>query len=381
MNKFKNLRQIGYGAAGLTIGVIVYLMLSANAPMTPDVRSTLPEFTSMNDDFEQEYVTDEDYTGDIVPLFPHGSYRVSQADFDEYERLGVVTYGKVNPTFYFDMPAANPENEEGQEETTGIRSETNITNVEVEDVEDSDIEVNVENESADLADTQPSITIPDSSENSSDIDDAVFNTGGRRAKIIDGFNIHTTKTEKFNVEDIRDEFAENAVFPIDIEYFNISSDFGVRQDPFTKSRAFHAGVDFAQRGIEGANIYSVLDGEVVESVTNFGNDGLGNYVVIDHGEFQTLYAHMLEAPELEEGDVVQAGDVVGTVGSTGRSTGPHLHFEVGVGGIKFDGLEFLIDIVDKNNDGRVTVEEAEQAGFTGTISRDHWLHPYMTNGN
>lgn len=423
--EIKNLRQIGYGAAGLTIGVIAYLLLSASAPTVNDARSTISEFTTVgqssgyedefgyegdvwNDEgFDKEVVVDEDYTGDVVPLHPFGSYRVTRAEFDEYERNETVRYGKVNPTFYFDMPAATPEDEEGQEETTGIRSGTNITNVEVKDVDDSDIDIKKELAKIDT-NNDGTITIAEAEaagysmpikkdfwlykymsdrdgdgqvgESSSNIDDAAFNTGGRSESIISGFNIHTTKTEEYNVTRIREQFAKHAVLPVDAEYFNISSTYGIRIDPFTKGRAFHAGVDFSKAGINGSNIYAVMGGKITEAVASTSKDGLGNYVVIDHGEFHTLYAHMTDGPTLEVGNVVQAGDIVGTVGNTGRSTGPHLHFEVGVGGVKFDGLEFLIHIVDKDNNGHVTVEEAKQAGFTGDIDSEHWLYSYMTKG-
>lgn len=371
----KNLRQIGYGAAGLTIGVIAYLLLSASAPTVNQVRSTLPEFASAgqssgyedefgyedelgyedefwNDEgFDEDVVVNEEYTGDVVPLHPFGSYRVTRTEFDEYERNETVRYGKVNPTFFFNKSSVSQEETEKEEELMQQAPLVENNNASEDNTDDN-------------ADNAP----------------ISLDIGGRGENVITGFNIHTTKTEEYNVANIREQFAKHAVLPVDAEYFNISSTYGIRVDPFTKGRAFHAGVDFSKTGISGSNIYAVMGGKITEAVASTSKEGLGNYVVIDHGEFHTVYAHMTDGPTLEVDDVVQAGDIVGTVGSTGRSTGPHLHFEVGVGGVKFDGLEFLIHIVDKDNNGYVTVEEAKQAGFTGDIDSEHWLYSYMTKG-
>ena len=332
----KNLRQIGYGAAGLTIGLIAYLLLSAGAPTANEARSMVSEFTTANHDSEfgyEDVVVDEEYTGDVVPLHPFGSYRVTRAEFDKYERNETVRYGKVNPTFFFDKEPVSQEDTEKQDKP--------MQQAPLVEIENSNVDITVEDDKAS----------EDNTAIKADSASISLDSGGRGKSVISGFDIHTNKTEDFNVADIREQFAKYAVLPLDAEHFNITSTYGARRDPFTGVRAFHAGVDFSNDGISGSNIYSVIDGEVVESVTNFGKDGLGNYVVIDHGDFHTLYAHMKDGPTLEVGDVVQAGDIVGTVGSTGRSTGPHLHFEVGVGGVKFDGLEFLIHAVDKDNSG------------------------------
>jgi murein DD-endopeptidase MepM/ murein hydrolase activator NlpD len=103
----------------------------------------------------------------------------------------------------------------------------------------------------------------------------------------------------------------------------ISSGFGYRADPFNGGAAFHAGLDF--RGPIGAPIYAAAQGRVsfVGQRT-----GYGNVVEISHGNgLMTRYAHM-SAFHTTMGQQVSAGDVIGAIGSTGRSTGPHLHFEV-----------------------------------------------------
>lgn len=103
----------------------------------------------------------------------------------------------------------------------------------------------------------------------------------------------------------------------------LSSQYGYRSDPFTGKRTWHNGVDLA--GKEGSDIISVAAG-----VVTFAGDrqGYGNLVEIDHGDgLVTRYAHA-KTVEVETGQVVQKGQAIATMGSTGRSTGPHVHFEV-----------------------------------------------------
>ena len=108
--------------------------------------------------------------------------------------------------------------------------------------------------------------------------------------------------------------------PASIKY--ISSGFGVRRDPFTGAGALHKGLDFA--GPMGAPIYAAAEGRV----SFVGRkSGYGNVVEITHGNgLVTRYAHMSRFSS-RVGQSVGAGDVIGAIGSTGRSTGPHLHFE------------------------------------------------------
>jgi murein DD-endopeptidase MepM/ murein hydrolase activator NlpD len=109
--------------------------------------------------------------------------------------------------------------------------------------------------------------------------------------------------------------------PASLEY--ISSGFGYRADPFTGGAAFHAGLDF--RGPIGAPIHAAAAGTV--SFTGV-RSGYGNCVEISHGNgLLTRYAHMSRIGATM-GQLVHPGDTIGAIGSTGRSTGPHLHFEV-----------------------------------------------------
>ncbi len=103
----------------------------------------------------------------------------------------------------------------------------------------------------------------------------------------------------------------------------LSSNYGLRTDPFHGKQAFHHGLDFA--GKEGADVISVASGVVVWSGNRYG---FGTMVEIDHANgYVTRYAHN-KKNLVQVGDVVKKGQVIAFMGSTGRSTGPHVHFEV-----------------------------------------------------
>jgi murein DD-endopeptidase MepM/ murein hydrolase activator NlpD len=116
-----------------------------------------------------------------------------------------------------------------------------------------------------------------------------------------------------------------AIQPIAINDFGRISDYyGKRRDPFTGRIRMHYGMDFT--GPVGTDIYATGDGTVVKAT--YSNFGYGREVVINHGfGYKTIYAH-LRNMKVSKGDKVKRGDVIGTLGNTGRSTGPHLHYEV-----------------------------------------------------
>jgi len=103
----------------------------------------------------------------------------------------------------------------------------------------------------------------------------------------------------------------------------LTSSFGVRANPFTGHPTFHAGIDLGAP--IGTDVYAARDGKV--SATGFDRV-LGNYVKIDHGEgYETVYGH-LSAVLISLHQTIRSGMILGRVGSTGMSTGPHLHFEI-----------------------------------------------------
>ncbi|MDZ4298773.1 MAG: M23 family metallopeptidase [Moraxellaceae bacterium] len=103
----------------------------------------------------------------------------------------------------------------------------------------------------------------------------------------------------------------------------ITSRFGYRADPFTRRTSFHGGIDFA--GPDGTDIFTVADGIVIKAGWH---NGYGNMVEIDHGDgLVTRYAHA-KSLVVKEGDVVSKDQLIAYMGTTGRSTGVHLHYEV-----------------------------------------------------
>jgi len=116
----------------------------------------------------------------------------------------------------------------------------------------------------------------------------------------------------------------------------MASGFGYRSDPFTKIRKFHAGMDFSAR--TGTPIFATGDGVVTAADNKMS--GYGNRVLINHGYgYQTLYGHMSKF-KVRAGQKVKRGDILGYVGSTGRSEAPHLHYEVHKNGEVVNPLNF-----------------------------------------
>lgn len=117
----------------------------------------------------------------------------------------------------------------------------------------------------------------------------------------------------------------------------VASGFGYRIDPIYKTVKFHAGLDFTAP--QGTPIYATADGVV--NTAGFSNGGYGNHVVINHGYgYETLYGHMFRV-KVRQGQSVKRGDLIGYVGSTGKSTGPHCHYEVHKNGQKLDPIYFF----------------------------------------
>ena len=117
----------------------------------------------------------------------------------------------------------------------------------------------------------------------------------------------------------------------------VASGFGVRIDPIYKSPRFHKGLDFTAP--QGTPIYATADGVVIEA--GFSTGGYGNNVVINHGfGYQTLYGHMHRV-KARVGQKVKRGETIGWIGSTGKSTGPHCHYEVHKNGNPVDPVYFF----------------------------------------
>lgn len=129
-----------------------------------------------------------------------------------------------------------------------------------------------------------------------------------------------------------------AIQPVSNKDLNrIASGFGYRVDPVYKVTKFHAGLDFTAP--TGTPIYATADGTIKDASFNAG--GFGNHVIIDHGYgLQTLYGHMYKI-KTKRGQHVKRGEVIGYVGSTGKSTGPHCHYEVHRNGVPVDPIYYF----------------------------------------
>lgn len=126
---------------------------------------------------------------------------------------------------------------------------------------------------------------------------------------------------------------------------HIASGFGWRSDPFTKVRKMHWGIDFTAP--KGTPIYATGDGVVVSADNSMS--GYGNHIEINHGfGYRSFYAHLYKY-NVKRGQRVRRGDIIGFVGSTGRSEAPHLHYEIYKDGIRINPINFYY--------GSLTAEE------------------------
>tara|TARA_Y100001970_G_scaffold189037_1_gene229880 strand:+ start:2844 stop:3779 length:936 start_codon:yes stop_codon:yes gene_type:complete len=161
------------------------------------------------------------------------------------------------------------------------------------------------------------------------------------------FLLRTINLENFSYNQIEDKVAEDrekilhypAIHPISRINSRFSSGFGYRYDPFTKKRKLHEGHDYSAE--IGTPIVSTADG-VVKSSRYFGS--FGNYIEIDHGNgFVTCYAH-LSKRAVKKGESIERGQYIGKVGNTGRSTAPHLHYEIRYNNKNLDPTNFYFDL-------------------------------------
>ena len=150
-------------------------------------------------------------------------------------------------------------------------------------------------------------------------------------------------------ERVQLQLSKHGRLPVDEQNYKITSHFGPRIDPITKKAgAVHNGLDISAANISGANIYSVLPGKVVN--VNYNAKGLGHYIVVEHDGLTVTYAHMQQRSNFNIGDTVSTSDVIGAVGTTGRSTGPHLHLEMKVDGQRVNPFTMLENVLGIENE-------------------------------
>ncbi len=140
----------------------------------------------------------------------------------------------------------------------------------------------------------------------------------------------------------------------------IASGFGYRIDPIYKTMKFHSGLDFTAPS--GTPIYATGDGVIEEA--SLSDVGYGNHVVVNHGYgYKSLYGHMVRM-KVKRGQSVKRGDVLGWVGSTGKSTGPHCHYEVVKNGVKVDPVYFFYnDLTPEQFDRMLKIARSGNQSF------------------
>lgn len=164
-------------------------------------------------------------------------------------------------------------------------------------------------------------------------------------KAADAANAEIKRLEREMAAQIQTVKSESGfMWPLDASLNTLSSLYGGRTDPISGKPGNHTGIDIP--AARGTKIYAAKSGVVTTSVMGSGSSwSYGNYVVVSHSDgTSTLYAHM-SSRAVSKGDVVNQGDVVGYVGTTGRSTGNHLHFEIRVNGNRTDPLNYFKDMV------------------------------------
>ncbi len=141
----------------------------------------------------------------------------------------------------------------------------------------------------------------------------------------------------------------NPISPADHVW--LTSSYGYRYDPFTKKRKMHNGIDLA--GNAGIHIYAT--GEGVVEVAEYNRYGYGKEIIINHDfGYRTVYAHLNEIL-VNPGDTVKRGQLIGTLGSTGRSTGPHLHYEVRQGKKAVNPMYYYYDDLSAQEYEKITI--------------------------
>ena len=305
-------KKIIYGCIGLLVGVIFYLNLASGIQKIPIVKSHKSEFkVTIDDNWDND---EEDYFEKIN----HKSYHVPREVLGALSNSYLFPTGRLNPMqFWLPRPVLAETLEEVDSQNTG---ET----------------INTNNQS-DTSDSQGGSSISE--------EESKYNA----------YNTKSKKYEKIDISSLLDDF-ELAQLPISRRGYRVTSRFGSRVDPVKAMqnvivKGNHLGFDVVNEeigqisGKSDVEIVSSLNGIIIEKSTD---GGYGNFVEIDHGEFTIIYAHLDSFnEEFNIGDEVFKGELLGFVGTTGNSTGPHLHFEVTKGDYKINPAT-LFDIMLSN---------------------------------
>ncbi len=169
------------------------------------------------------------------------------------------------------------------------------------------------------------------------------------AVIEDGAEITTVSSSGGEDIKVLDALAEASFAPVSLSvkatmpvYGKITSGFGYRENPVTGEQSFHTGIDIAAK--EGTRVAAAYYGVITDTGCT---EAKGNYIVMSHGNgVETMCCHLSKIL-VTEGTVIRAGETIGRVGSTGWSTGPHLHFELRVYGVRCNPIWVLPELAGK----------------------------------
>jgi len=156
-------------------------------------------------------------------------------------------------------------------------------------------------------------------------------------------NMSYTEIEKMTDLNLDKILHHPAIYPVMLENCKFSSRFGYRIDPFTKKRKLHEGHDFSAK--VGEEVLCTANG-IVKSSRWYGS--FGNYIEIDHGNgYVTVFGH-LSKRLVKKGEKVERGQIIGKIGNTGKSTAPHLHYEIIHNKKRIDPTNFYYDVSYSN---------------------------------
>lgn len=156
--------------------------------------------------------------------------------------------------------------------------------------------------------------------------------------------VDAQEIEKASVFVKSEEAKIPSIFPVDqVEGVGISSKFEKMINPITKKEVFHKGIDI--KAPEGTSIFATADGTILKA--RYSDKGYGNVIYIEHADnYVTVYAHMKDF-SVRVGQKVEKGDVIGTIGNTGMSTAPHLHYEVRKSDENQNPMDYIGEFVEK----------------------------------
>lgn len=146
------------------------------------------------------------------------------------------------------------------------------------------------------------------------------------------------------------------------ELTRIGSYYGMRLHPILRIYRMHDGIDLTAP--TGTPVYAAGDGKVIRVDHNRSRRGYGNLVVIDHGYdgLETRYAH-LNSIDVKQGQKIERGQQIGTVGNTGLSTGPHLHYEIRKNGGSINPLYYILDVTPEQYDELISISQIPGKSF------------------